>query len=564
MRALATVLLLAVAVPAVAQEREIRDANLPRDLEWELLRMYDGGARRMDGPATIAASDVIRGDVAVMGGPLRVSGRIEGSLAMVGGDVIIEPGGTVTGDVTVVGGEVRMSDDAEVVGTITAYATSSRGHDDRSDRRGDDDGEDRWRYRESGFSRLTVRAGAGYNRVEGLPLMFGPVLQTAGANPLRLEALAIWRTEPGVLDTDRTGYQIEAEQYLGGDRVFSVGGSVYSVVEPMDRWQLGELEASLATVLFHDDYRDYYEREGWSAFATVAPTREVEVRVGYRQEDHAVVAPGDPWTLFDGDEVWRAQPVIAAGEIRLVEASLELDYRDDEDYPWRGWLARVSVQRPVDGTLTRPALSFVGPDGQPGADALPARELDTDFTTALVDVRRYMPISYESQLNLRLVAGGSLSERALPAQFQHALGGIGTLPGFSTFFADCGARVATGQYADTRFYTGYGCDRFILGQVEYRGELSVDFGFDDPDHDEDDDWWDEVHVGFSPEWVVFFDAGQGWAYGDAQGAPSGDTGMLYDAGVGFLLDQLGFYVALPLNSDVDQDPRFFVRFERRF
>jgi len=102
-----------------------------------------------------------------------------------------------------------------------------------------------------------------------------------------------------------------------------------------------------------------------------------------------------------------------------------------------------------------------------------------------------------------------------------------------------------------------------MGQIEYRGGLSLDFGFGDPDYD-DDDWWDDVDIDLSPTWVVFFDAAQGWSYNDPLTGAGQGTGMLYDAGVGFLIDDLGFYVALPLNGDIEQEPRFFVRLGRRF
>lgn len=567
-----TALLAALAVPVVAQEQEIRNANLPGELEYRLLRMYDGDARRIEGPATVDRLQVVNGDVAVVGGPFRVAGRIMGDLAMVGGDVIIEPGGSVTGDVTVVGGEVRLTDNAEVRGTITAYGTTTRArrytrHVDR--RSGDDarDREDRWQRRSwnRGFSRLTLRTGASYNRVEGLPVMFGPVLQTAGANPLRLEALAIWRSEMGAsLETERMGYQVRAEQFLGGNRVFSVGGSAYSVIDPLDRWQVGDLEASLAAAVLHEDYRDHFGRAGWSAFATVSPVRGAKARVEYRREDHTAVAVGDPWALFDEGAFWRDQPIIGQGTLELVTGALELDYRDDRGDPDRGWFARFEVNRPVGGALTRPQLLFVRPVGEAVVtDVMPAAELSTDFTTALIDIRRYTPVAYRSQVNFRVVAGGSVDERGLPPQFQHALGGLGTLPGYATLGADCGARRATGRFGGERYFTSYGCDRFVLGQAEYRGRLSLDFGFGDPDYD-DDGWWDDVRVDLSPTWVVFFDAARGWAYADPLSGGTQATATLYDAGLGFLIEDVGFYAALPLSGGVEQEPRFFIRLGRRF
>ena len=589
MKLINTLLFLALAMPLAAQEEEIRSANLPTSLERELLTMYEGGAERREGASTIARDEVVRGDVASVGGPLRVLGRIEGDVAMVNGDVIVEPGGAITGDVTVLGGEVRMEGEARVEGTITAYGSSSRRIrvDERErerEREGDseddpdwewddeEDGdwwdrrrEDRW---DRGYSRLTVRTGSSYNRVEGLPVMFGPVIQTAGSNPLRLEALGIWRTESGTsLDTDRMGYQVRAEQFIGGHRRVSVGASVFSVVDPLDPWQISNLEASLAAALFHDDYRDYYERTGWSGFIRVQPVRGLEARVEYRREEHGTLGAGDPWSLFHDEDTWRYQPLVGEGELDLVSGSLEFDLRDDRDDPHRGWYGRVVVERPVGGSLERPTLLGVTPTVDPpigfAGNILPAVELDTDFTTAMVDLRRYTMVGHESQLNVRLVAGGNVAEQPLPPQFQHALGGIGTLPGFSTFQADCGARTTVGSRGTTQFFPSYGCDRVALAQVEYRGELSLDFGFGDPDY-YDDDWWDQLEIDMSPTWAVFFDAGQGWAFEDPMLGVDRDTGVLFDAGLGFLLDKLGIYAALPLNGDVEQEPRFFLRWGRRF
>lgn len=584
MRTLTTLLaLLVLALPAVAQEAEIRNANLPRELEWELLRLYESSdVRRMDGETHIGRSEVIRGNVAASGGPLRIAGRIEGDLAMVGGDVLVESGAAVTGRITVVGGEIRLADDARVGGTVTAYATTTtrRRVVDRRKEERDENGEwwgdrrrerqrDEWYYGR-GYSRLTLRTGASYNRVEGLPVMFGPIIQTGGANPLRLEALAIWRSEAGTsLDTDRMGYQARLEQFMGGDREWSIGASLYSLVDPLDRWQVGDLEASLATAVFHEDFRDHYDRTGWSAFLRAQPSRFVEARLEYRQEDHEAVPAGDPWSLFDDAETWRFQPLVAEGEVRSLSGSLQLDFRDNVEDPYRGTYLRIGVERPVGGSLTRPALDGIAPAGgaEFGADPLgvflPPAELGLDFSTGFLDIRRYNPVGYRSQLNLRLVGGGNLAEEPLPAQYQHALGGLGTLPGFDVFHADCGARSAAGYHSETRFYPSYGCDRFGLAQVEYRGRLSLDFGFGEPDYD-DYDWWDEFDVDLSPTWVVFFDAGRGWAYGSPGWGGDRDTGTLYDAGIGFLIDKFGIYAALPLNGDIPQEPRFFVRLGRRF
>ncbi len=569
-------LVLAGAVPLAAQEREIRDANLPRPLETRLLHLFDAPAtRHFDGDAYISSREHIRGDVGAMGGPLHVAGRIDGDLAMVNGDVVLEPTAVVGGDVLVVGGEARVADGAEVRGTVTTYGQAS---DDRRDWRDRDRDRERARDRDSwafraGDSRLVLRAGTNYNRVEGLPIMFGPVIETAGTNPLRLEAMAIWRSETGgSFEPDRMGYRVRAEQFLGGHRAFSVGASIYSVVQPMDRWQTGDLEASLGAAIFREDLRDYFDRRGASGFVRFRPNHAMDARLEYRRDENTSLAAGDPWSLFDRKTEWRFQPLVAEGRIGTAVADVTIDLRDDDEDPYTGWWINGVVQTAVNGELTRPGIDpaagydslFAGPI----PTSFSARTYPADFTTAFIDIRRYAPVGYASQLNLRVVGGGALTDTPLPPQYQHALGGIGTLPGYDQFEADCGARlVPTSRVQDgsTRtYYPSYGCDRFALFQAEYRGRLSLDFGFGDTWHQERWHDWYDWNWDVNPSWIVFFDAGRGWT-NDAGGLAglSRDTGWLYDAGLGLLLDRLGFYVAFPLTED-GGGARFFMRLDHRF
>jgi hypothetical protein len=256
---------------------------------------------------------------------------------------------------------------------------------------------------------------------------------------------------------------------------------------------------------------------------------------------------------------------VAEGRVRSVAGSLELDRRDRRDEPRSGWLARIGVERPVGGGLTLPELELSGS----GATTLPETPTDLDFTTGFLDVRRYSQVGPTSQLSLRGVAGGTLTDRPLPPQYQHALGGPGTLPGYPLFHGGCGVRSVAGTRDGQIFLPGYGCDRFVLGQVEYRGNLSLDVGFGEPRdghrHDSWHAWWRDLDVDLEPNWVVFANAGRGWSYAERGGAlPAGDTGAMVDAGIGFLLGRLGVYAAVPLSGDLDQSPRFFVRWGARF
>ena len=106
------------ASPAAAQEehapiyvsssRSQDVGQLPRDIADEVIRYYNAaGTLRFSGSTRIPAARGIDGDVAVLGGPVTIAGRISGSLYVVNGDVAFEPGAVIGGDVLVVGGTIE-------------------------------------------------------------------------------------------------------------------------------------------------------------------------------------------------------------------------------------------------------------------------------------------------------------------------------------------------------------------------------------------------------------------------------------------------------------------------
>lgn len=567
------------ASPSFAQEKAYEDAlggaDIPREIVGRLAAfLSDSATTRFTTGARVAPGEVVRGGVAVTGGPATVAGRVEGDLVVIRADLDFEPGGAVAGDVTVVCGTARGTEAAEIGGTLTVYdrAFCDSGREEgvwwsereprRERRRRDPDVRDRL-----GDSRFAVRTGGSYNRVEGLPLAFGPIIETSGSNPLRLEALAVWRTE-SAFDSDELGYSVRLEQFLGGHRSFRLGGVVRSLVQPIEGWGVGDLEASLSAALFREDLRDYFERTGWGAYARwTPPVLPLDASLEYRDEEHRALAAGDPWSLFGGDRIWRAQPLVAEGGLRSLAGQLRLDTRDHDDEPSRGWLLDAQVVRGLDGALATPATIIITPGGE--TDTIAGLPVDSRFTTAVLDLRRYNRVGFNSLLNFRVVAGGSLTGERLPPQFQHALGGLGSLPGYDLFHGDCGARLSRATLArDDRaprtFFPFYGCDRFALFQAEYIGEFGIDFDFFHRTRADDDwnDWWN-WDIDLSPTWVAFFDAGRGWAQSDFGAVTRGDTPTFYDAGLGLLFGDLGIYAAVPLR-EADREVNIFLRLGRRF
>ncbi|HYC50870.1 MAG TPA: polymer-forming cytoskeletal protein, partial [Gemmatimonadaceae bacterium] len=210
MRRIAIPLLAALlAVPADAQVRDnqVDRSGLPRDVVREATRLYnEPAALRATSRAEIAEDRRIDGDVAVLNGPLYISGRVTGRVLAINSDVVLRSTARIDGDLLVVGGEVEGRHAAYVGGEIRIYRQQlqyvSDGDQIHPAREvaGSDPETGWWRRweqsRRRSSSNLYVATAGAYNRVEGLPIHLGPQINLNGpSGSLRLDAYAIVRTE---------------------------------------------------------------------------------------------------------------------------------------------------------------------------------------------------------------------------------------------------------------------------------------------------------------------------------------------------------------------------------
>lgn len=562
--------LLIAVMPVAAQEAvPVAELDLPSDVADAVVDFFnDVDNTRVVGPHRIAAGDTLRGDVAVLEGPLELAGHVGGSVVVVNGDALLLPGSSISGDLWVIGGRVAGAADARIGGELVTYA-----------------GRLRYRHREGRLERadvsspeevpawgkadLLLATGKSYNRVEGLPVTFGPRIETAGSNPLRIHALAIYRSVAGLrIDPEEMGYYLRGEQFLGGRRELRIGLTAHSLIDPVEDWHLSDLESGLSTFLFHRDSRDHFERRGVSVFGNWTPELSpLSLGVEVRWDRHRSVASASPWSLLDNAEPWRPQPLVGEGRLSSAVATLDVDTRNEPGNPTHGWLVRGRLEQSLTTDLVRPQSYYATIPSGLAVDVLPAREYG-HFSSAALDLRRYNRLSPEARFNFRLFVAGPVAGGALPPQFQHALGGEGSLPGYPLFGRDCSARAdqvyrtpaeATDPVA-TPFYPRYGCDAVALFQADVRGKLSFRLRWDSaPWRDDRDEADEEFGFGwdFAPDWTVFMDAGRGWRSDAGQDEPLG-----VNVGAGVVVSRLGFFVALPLSGDGGLNA--FVRLGPRF
>ena len=565
-------LALVFALPAVtlptAAGAQARDSVAADDETREAARraieIFNAPATlRVNGSLVIDSSRTITGDVAVFGGTLVVAGHVTGRLAAINADVELRPGARVDGEVLVVGGQLFGREGARIAGPVTTHRQTMLVREDGEQLALADDPIvdrwwERWRTRHA-RSRSAIRLSSGgtYNRVEGLPVHFGPVLrQRRPWGRVNAEVFGIYRSSRDFRwDSRNIGHDARLEVTTRGTRGIGVGARAFDVVAPVEDWKLTDGENGFASFFLHRDFRDHYGRQGGMAYLRAFAGEDVDLRLGFSDERWSNREVRDPWTLFRDREAWRFNPLLDEGRFHVATAALRVDTRNDEANPWAGWYLSADLERGT-GTITRTA--WMG-----NAET---RLGDTEWTRGFLDVRRYNRLAPNTQVNLRLVLGGWLGGDPLPANRRLSLGGPGTLEGYD-FRKDALTQLTCSVVPAMLGHAAPGmpaeCERIALAQVEHRTDFAIDT-----------DWFSRpgsrLRMRRAGQWVLFANSGRGWLVGPREGErqygasdfPDFST-FRTDIGAGVDVGILGLYVAKSV-SDGDEKPNVVVRLRRRF
>ncbi len=554
------------AAPATGQEPvPATRSSLPRDVRREAIDRWNGqNALRATEQLEIAPGQEVSGNVAVQHGPLLISGHVTGNVLALNANVVLRSTAHVDGTLLVIGGHAEGTDSAHVDGGMRTYADSlvyrQEGERIVAISTGEPDEDSWWRRLERDHDEnwakavRIVQAGA-YNRVEGWPFAIGPLMHRLTPwGSVDAGASAIVRTGSFESENGDVGHDLRSEVRFGRDRGIGIGGRVFSVVDPVEDWQLSGLETALAAFLVRRDYRDYYQRHGATATATLYGMGDVQLTGTYGEEHWDSRTLKNPFTLFNDAEDWRPNPEMDAGVYHVGTLSLTFDTRTDQDDPWSGWLALANVEHGA-GTPTA-----VAPTSVPRETAVGDH---VEYTRGFLDLRRYNRLGPNDQLNMRVVLGGWLGGDELPLERRLSVDGPGAIPGYD--FRSVGTpNVATCTYAGN-FVPGQPaeCERIALAQVEYRGDLRFDFTGRWPD------WPRHYHSEHGDvAYVVFADAGRGWLIGsgpDSYSASSIPPLSTFRTDIGFGLDVggIGVYAAKSLSTPA-QPINFFFRLRHRF
>ena len=200
-----------------------------------------------------------------------------------------------------------------------------------------------------------------------------------------------------------------SRQFGATRSLLEVGVEGHSLTDTKDQWIVGEGENSLAAFFLRSDYRDYFSRQGFSAWMGIygrSRNTDMQLRVSYLSDQYGSLDRNTGWSLFGTERTFRENPPVAEGMMRSFLTSFEIHEEHQQTYYTAGWNAALAVE------VSRPALSS-----------------DFSFMRYLAEATRYQPLGGYETFNIRVRAGSGTGD--LPPQKGFELGGISTLPAYS-------------------------------------------------------------------------------------------------------------------------------------
>ena len=220
-----------------------------------------------------------------------------------------------------------------------------------------------------------------------------------------LMARAAERRNPPGQGTGNWLYDLRLEQPLDPHRRAMLTVSAYRMTDDDGFGQIGDVENALAALFFHDDYRDWFERDGY-ALDGAYHLKRWSGDVRYAQDNYTSIplVAEDTRGIFRRHASWRANPSVDEGDLRSVTTTVAYDSRSSKAFPRRGMWHTLSVETAGGG-------------------------LGGDFTYTrwLADLRAYVSSGPTQIIKSRLMLGTTGGDAFLPFQRTFAVGGVGTL-----------------------------------------------------------------------------------------------------------------------------------------
>ncbi len=496
----------------------------------------------------------VDGSLGVYNAPVLLSGRVQGDVIVINGDLRLQAGGHIDGEVIVLGGRFSADPGTTYQGPVTEYrsraavrltseftleqtppAPSLRELTERA-------------AIHLGNLVISPRLAAGvYNRVEGLPIHIGPSLAWDDGRQLTVEANAdlILRTarDPGGT-RGGTGWHAQVSATRSGQQPITVGLSAGDRVVPTADSTLSPIESSLNAVLFRRDYRDWFGQKGVTAFLDWQPRPALTLSIRAASQRQRSLNATSPFALLREGNAWRRNPLVDDGRFTIIDLRARWTTGESGTAPRHGWNLAIGTRRTTSNDITPVLLPEQVRDPLPAA-GYAAYE-------ASFDVRRIQRLDPRNAIHLRVAGRGWVGGDPLTVQRRMAINGADPFAGYAFRSVTCDPRRQVDPSVPAL------CDRQMIVQAEFRRTIDLHLATQ----------LGPYGLGIEQaDLMVFSDFGSAWVAGDGPGqVPSGRIQALEewraDVGVGIDAGWIGAYLARSLTDD--EPFRLSFRLQRRF
>jgi hypothetical protein len=470
------------------------------------------------GDYRVPRSEIVERDFYLKDGTLTVEGVIRGNASVLRGTILVKEGGRITGNAHAIGGSVVREKNGVVEGEIRESSSDRTGFLKRAfARKKAYTFTPRWLHENVYSDNFVFR----YNRVEGVYL------------GLAADKKFYWDGHRIISGYGSLGYGFSTHRWRGqlgldrqfaaGASLFELGGEGHNLTDTKDDWIISQGENTAAAFFLREDYRDYFQRAGFSvhgAWYTKSTDLTTMINADYRYDEYESLSKNTNWSLFKNKYPFRENPQVNEGPMRSTVLTGGISTVEERRRAVTGWnaFAQVEFGKMDKGTM------FAGPT---------EIAIEKNFTRAIVDVRRFQPLSKYDNLNVRVRFGSLKGGPIVQKSFE--LGGVNTLPAF--------------------YFKEFAGNRMMLGNVEYALNGRV---FDDVDF-----WPGSLAL------IVFADAGNAQFVDTKTAVTDGFQGFALanmKSDLGFALGwhdgtaRLGF----AWRTDTGGPPMVFLRLNRPF
>jgi outer membrane protein insertion porin family len=256
---------------------------------------------------------------------------------------------------------------------------------------------------------------------------------------------------------DDAGYSLGIEQPLASSPRIFVGGEIHDITASDDLWRLSGAEQSLVALFFANSFRDYYRRRGGEVTGGARFGRDHELVASVRWDRHEALANETDFSFFRDDHDFRPNPPIVGGELNALVLAYTWDSRGVGDDASARAYQRHRLENLYNSNKRQASGLRIDWTSEIAGEGLGG---DYEFTRHILNARGYLRLGRRQFFGARALIG--LSGGSLPIERRFALGGIGSVHGYS-------------------FKESVG-EEMTLFNAEYRLELTRGWG-DESNHD---------------------------------------------------------------------------------